>query len=161
MCKKNKPDCSQIELKADNTFDYLIHNDPDGSGNLTSGTWKQLTNDTIELNTILQPEIPVTIYNGKINPELKNKIRIYFSDKDGPLEHAIVRINDSNEEKETNYEGMVEFEAEQVNIIKYSFIMNEEEIQIKNPNHNEINIQTKDQDILHPEYLKNYKLNVN
>ncbi|GAB4164583.1 MAG: hypothetical protein Tsb0033_26030 [Winogradskyella sp.] len=155
-CGKKFTDCSQIELKSDKTFGYLIYLEPNGNGSFTGGTWNYLNNDTIILNTTLKPEIPKTNYIGKINPELKNKIRIYISDKDGPLEYAIVSINGSKEEKETNYQGMVEFEVDQVKTVTYQFIMNEEEIEIKNPNHNEIEMKIKDQNVTYPEYMRDH-----
>ncbi|WP_426432175.1 hypothetical protein ACPX19_06340 [Winogradskyella sp. HB-48] len=161
LCKSNKSDCSQIEIKADKTFGYLIYSEPNGSGSFTSGTWEYLANDTIILNTTLQPEIPKTNYTGKINPELDNKIRIYFSDKNGPLEYAMVSINGKKEEKKTNYKGMVEFKTSEIKSIKYRYIMVDEEIQINNPNYNDIEIEIKDQDIIYPEYLKDYKARLN
>lgn len=161
LCKNNKSDCSQIEIKADKTFGYLIYSEPNGSGSFTSGTWEYLANDTIILNTALQPEIPKTNYKGKINPELEDKIRIYFSDKYGPLEYAMVSINGNKEEKKTNYEGMVEFKTSEIKSIKYRYLMVDEEIQINNPNYNDIEIEIKDQDIIYPEHLKDYKVRLN
>ncbi len=158
-CKKRYYACSQIELKANNTFEYYIFFDV-GGGNIIEGTWKRISNDTILLNTYKQPYSLKTSYTGKINPDLNNIIRIKITEKNEPMQFLTVKIND--EEKETDKNGIVEFSAQSVEFIEYSFFLIKEIVEIENPNYNDIDIAIKDMKLSSiPEYITNQVVIVN
>ena len=157
-CGKSYLACTQIELKADNTFEYFIFMDV-GGANVLKGTWNNISNDTIVLNTYHQPEISKTTYKGKINPELKGKVRIKISDKNGVLGFANVEINDKELGIATNENGIAEFETESLENVHYNFLGHQETIKIDNSNYNDIEILIKDLDInAIPEFLTDYKI---
>jgi len=157
-CGKSYFACTQIELKSDNTFEYFIFYDV-GGGNVLKGTWEKTSNDTIVLNTYKQPENPKTTYVGKTNPELKEKIKIRISDKNGALGYASIQINDKKQGKGANENGFAEFKAESIKNVNYNFLGQEETIEIDNPNYNEIEIRIKDLDINSiPEFITDYKI---
>jgi hypothetical protein len=157
-CGKGYFTCSQIELKPDNTFEYFIFHDV-GGGNVIKGTWKKISNDTIVINTYKQPEIPKTTYVGKINPNLIGKVKIRISDKKGALGFTDVFINDREQLKVANNNGIAEFEVESIKNIEYRFISHQEKIEIENPNYNEIDILIKDLDLnAVPEFITNEKI---
>ncbi|NEV95063.1 hypothetical protein G3567_13040 [Psychroflexus sp. YR1-1] len=160
-CGKSYFACTQIELKADKTFEYFIFMDVGGES-VVKGTWNKLSNDTIALNTYNQPEIPKTTYEGKVNPELTGKVKIKISDKNGALGFANVQINDKKLGVGANQNGIAEFETESIKNVHYSFLGQEETIEIDNPNYNNIEVLIKDLDInAVPEFLTNYKIVVN
>ena len=157
-CGKSYFACTQIELKADNTFEYFIFMDV-GGGNVIKGFWNNISNDTIVLNTYNQPEISKTTYKGKIKPELNGKVRIKITDKNGALGFASVEINDKELGIATNENGIAEFETESLKNVHYSFLGQKETIKIDNSNYNDIEILIKDLDInAIPEFLTDYKI---
>jgi len=157
-CGKSYFACTQIELKADNTFEYFIFMDV-GGGNVIKGTWNTISNDTIVLNTYNQPEILKTTYKGKINPELNGKVRIKISDKNGALGFVSVEINDKELGIATNENGIAEFETESLKNVHYNFLGQNETIKIDDSNYNDIEILIKDLDInAIPEFLTDYKI---
>lgn len=156
-CGKSYFACTQIELKADNTFEYFIFMDV-GGGNIIKGTWNNISNDTIVLNTYNQPENLKTTYKGIINAELNGKVRIKISDKNGVLGFVNVQINDKELGIATNVNGIAEFETKSLKNVHYNFLGQEETIEIDNSNYNDIEILTKDLIIATPEFLTDYKI---
>jgi len=142
-CKKNYFACSQLELKADKTFEYFVFMDV-GGANIIKGNWKQIAADSIVLNTFEQPKNLTTTYIGKINPERKGNVKITITETGLPLSSANIIINnDINKGEVANINGMVEFETQRIQTITYYFLNESETIIIDNPNYNEIEIKTK------------------
>lgn len=157
-CGKSYFACTQIELKADNTFEYFIFMDV-GGGHVLKGTWNYISNDTIVLNTYNQPEISKTTYKGKRNPELNGKVRIKISDKNGVLGFVSIEINDKEIGSATNENGIAEFETKSLKDVHYNFLGQNETIKIDNSNYNDIEILIKDLNInAIPEFLTDYKI---
>ncbi|WP_299126258.1 hypothetical protein [uncultured Winogradskyella sp.] len=157
-CGKSYFACTQIELKSDNTFEYYIFYDV-GGGSILKGTWKRISNDTIVINTFKQPQFPKTTYIGKVNPNLKGKVKIRISDKDGPLGASNVFINDRAQIKVANENGIAEFQVNSIKNIEYGFLSQSEKIEIDNPNYNEIEVLIKDLDLnAIPEFITNEKI---
>lgn len=151
--------CSRIELKSDSTFEYYIFFDV-GGGHVLKGPWHKISNDTIVLNTYEQPQILKTTYKGKINPDLKGKVRVYIMHQDEELSFSIVSINDGEQTIISDLNGLAEFSSESVKNITYSYLGQEETIPIDNPNYNEVEISIKDYGMEGPTpiYLTNYKV---
>ncbi len=160
-CGKKYLGCTQIELKSDKTFEYFIYMDV-GGGSLIKGTWESISNDTIVLNTYNEPRILKTSYKGKVNPDLKGKVKIRFSDKDGGLNFVNVQINDKQQGTVADENGVAEFNSKSIINIHYNFLGQEEMIEIDNPNYNEIDILIRDLDIYPiPETITDYKIVLN
>ena len=150
--------CTQLELKSDNTFEYFIFYDV-GGGNVLKGTWKKISKDTIVINTYKQPKYLKTTYSGETNQNLKGKIKIRISDKNGSLGFSNIYINDRTQIKVANSNGIAEFEVESIKNIEYGFLSQEEKIKIDNPKYNEIEILIKDLDLnVIPEFITNEKI---
>ena len=150
--------CTQIELKSDKTFEYFIFMDV-GGGSVVKGTWESISSDTIVLNTYNDPRILKTTYKGKVNPDLKSKIKIRISDKDGALGSVNVQINDKEQSLSTDKNGVAEFNSQSIIDIDYNFWGHEEMIKIDNPNYNEIVVLIRDLDIYPiPETITDYKI---
>lgn len=157
-CPNNYYACSQIEIKANNTFEYFIFMDV-GGVNILKGNWKKISNDSISLNTFEQPTIPKTLYTGIENESSIKKIKI--SDKYGPIIFASVSINDNNNWKETDINGFVEFNESEINNIYLISLGVNEKILVENKNLDEIHVIVKDlQTGVIPEYLVDYKLKI-
>jgi len=157
-CGKGYFACTQIELKSDNTFEYFIFYDV-GGGNVLKGTWKKISNDTIVINTYKQPAFPKTTYVGKINPKLNGKVKIRISDKYGSLRASNILINDREQIKVADENGIAEFEVDYIKNIEYGFLSQSEKIEIDNPNYNEIDVLIKDLDLnAIPEFITNEKI---
>jgi len=147
---------SKIEISTNKTFEYHTVLGV-GEEIIRKGTWTHHKGDTILLNTYNQPINKTTTYNGKINPNLKNKIRISISDFELKLPFALVEINNGEMVKSTDSIGVVEFETNKITNITYN-IMGEisEEIKISNPELNEIDILIRDLDLeIVPQYFTN------
>lgn len=146
-CEKGYFACTQIELKADNTFEYFIFMDV-GGATILKGNWKKISKDSILLNTFEQPINPKTTYKGKINPSVTNDtIRIEIRHWEFPLMAAYLLINDEKEGKIVDENGFVEFQTKKLNTITYYYLGYKETISIDNPNYNEIEILVKDIEI--------------
>ncbi|WP_298346999.1 hypothetical protein [uncultured Algibacter sp.] len=157
-CGKSYFACTQIELKSDNTFEYYIFYDV-GGGSVLQGTWKRISSDTIVINTFKQPQFPKTTYIGKVNPNLKGKVKIRISDKDGSLGASNVFINDRAQIKVADENGIAEFQVNSIKNIEYGFLSLSEKIEIDNPNYNEIEVLIKDLDLnAIPEFITNEKI---
>lgn len=157
-CGKSYFACTQIELKTDNTFEYYIFYDV-GGGSVLKGTWKRISNDTIVINTFKQPQFPKTTYIGKVNPNLKGKVKIRISDKDGSLGASNVFINDRAQIKVADENGIAEFQVNSIKNIEYGFLSQSEKIEIDNPHYNEIEVLIKDLDLnAIPEFITNEKI---
>jgi len=157
-CPNHYYACSQIELKANNTFEYFIFMDV-GGANILKGNWKKTSNDSILLNTFEQPTIPKTSYIGIENASSVKKIKI--SDKNGPIIFAGVSINDNNNWKVTDIDGVVEFNENEINSISVISLGIKENILVENKNLDEIHVIVKDpQTGVIPEYLIDYKLKI-
>lgn len=137
--------CTQIELKSNKTFEYFIFMDV-GGGTVVKGNWKQISNDSIKLNTFEQPINPSTTYKGKINPD-RTDIKIKLADLELPLPAAFIVINDNNEGKTADVNGIVELQAQEIKTITYHYLGQKETIEIDNPNYNEIEIIVRDLDL--------------
>ena len=142
-CEKKYLACTQIELKSDNTFEYYVFMDVGGSS-IIKGNWIKTAHNTIFLSTFNQPNVGKTTYSGKINPKLKNKIKITVSDFEKTIESAGIILNNSREGKVTDYNGIAEFQSQNIHSITYAYLGLEETIEIDNPNYNEIKITIKD-----------------
>lgn len=154
-CPKSYFACTQIELKADKTFEYYIFMDV-GGANIIEGTWDKISKDTIVLNTFKQPYNQKTTYIGRNNPDLKDTVRIKITERNEPMQFFAVKINNGEQEEETDKNGIVEFNAHSIKSIEYSFFLLslKETIQIDNINYNEIEISLKDlQYSSIPEYI--------
>ncbi|NQY07721.1 MAG: hypothetical protein HRT68_16380 [Flavobacteriaceae bacterium] len=157
-CDKGYLACTQMLLKPDHTFEYFIFYDV-GGGNVLKGTWKQLDQGTIVLNTYKQPHHFKTTYTGKINTELEGKIRIQISDYETTLGLAAVQINNSQQWKTANTNGVVEFDSDHIENVEYAFLNQQEIIEINNSNYNDIEILVKDLDLgAIPMYLTDYTI---
>ena len=145
-CEKSYFACTQIELKADNTFEYFIFMDV-GGGTVVKGNWEQISTDSIKLNTFEQPKNPSTTYSGKINPDRMDKVKITIQDLELPLAAAFIVVNSQNEGKAADVNGVVELKAQEIKTITYHYLGQKETIKIDNPNFNEIEITVRDLDI--------------
>lgn len=154
-CGKRYYACSQILLKSDNTFEYFVFMDVGGK-NTIKGNWVQIAKDSIKLNTFVQPKTPQTSIKGSINPSRNNSIKIKLIDSALPIASAYIVVNDQQNGKATNIEGIVELEVKELKKITYFYLGREETIIIDNPNYNEIEILIKDIDITgFPKYFTN------
>ena len=144
-CGKSYFACTQIELKADNTFEYFIFMDV-GGGNVVKGNWEQISTDSIKLNTFEQPKNPSTTYSGKINPDRVDNVKITIQDLELPLTAAFIVINNQNDGKAADVNGVVELKAKEIKTITYHYLGQKETIKIDNPNFNEIEITVRDLD---------------
>lgn len=157
-CGKSYLACTQIELKADNTFEYFIYMDV-GGGSVLKGTWKKVSNDTIILNTYKQPVNPKTTYVGKINPDLNGKLKVRISDNNGSLGFSNVFINNRKQIKASDSNGVAEFDVQFIKNVEYEYLGQQEIIEIDNPNYNEIEIIIKDLNVnAIPEFITDYKI---
>ncbi|MFD2697815.1 hypothetical protein ACFSQ0_07405 [Mesonia sediminis] len=145
-CGKNYLACTQIELKSDKTFEYFIFMDVDG-GTVVKGNWEQISKDSIKLNTFEQPKNPSTTYSGKINPDRIDNVKITIRDLELPLAAAFIVINDQNEGKAADVNGIAELKAQEIKTITYHYLGQKETIKIDNPNFNEIEIIVRDLDL--------------
>ncbi|WP_178985972.1 hypothetical protein [Winogradskyella helgolandensis] len=145
-CKKNYLACTQIELKSDKTFEYFIFMDV-GGGTVVKGNWEQISKDSIKLNTFEQPKNPSTTYSGKINPDRIDNVKITIRDFELPLAAAFIEINDQNEGKAADVNGITELKAQEIKTITYHYIGQKETIKIDNQNFNEIEIIVRDLDL--------------
>ena len=144
---------TQILLKPDKTFEYRTYLGVGGEVNRI-GTWIEHKGDTILLNTSNQPKNKTTTYKGIVNPKLNNKVKISIKDFEIELGYASVEINDGAMIKSANENGIVEFEVDQINNIKYYYLGEiSEKIKISNPKFNEIDILIRDLDL---EIVPNY-----
>jgi hypothetical protein len=141
-------------MKPDHTFEYFIYMDI-GGGSVVKGNWKQISQDSIILNTFDQPQNPSTTYTGLINPN-RNNIRIKISDMEMPLAFAFITVNENHFGLAANMDGIVELKAEGIQSITYHYLGQLETIKIDNPNYNEIEITVRDLDLNEvPRYLTN------
>ncbi|MFD0990760.1 hypothetical protein ACFQ1R_11680 [Mariniflexile jejuense] len=145
-CGKNYFACTQIELKSDKTFEYFIFMDV-GGGTVVKGNWEKTSTDSIKLNTFEQPKNPSTTYSGKINPDQIDDVKITIRDLELPLAAAFIVINDQNEGKAADVNGIVELETQKIKTITYHYLGQKETIEIDNPNYNEIEIIVRDLDL--------------
>ncbi|MFS4484383.1 hypothetical protein ACKGJY_15295 [Hyunsoonleella sp. 2307UL5-6] len=145
-CGKSYFACTQIELKSDKTFEYFIFMDV-GGGTVVKGNWEQISTDSIKLNTFEQPKNPSTTYSGKINPDRIENVKITIRDLELPLAAAFIVINDQNEGKAADVNGIAELEAQKIKTITYHYLGQKETIEIDNPNYNEIEIIVRDLDL--------------
>jgi hypothetical protein len=144
---------TQILLKPDKTFEYRTYLGVGGEVKRI-GTWTKHKGDTILLNTYNQPKNKTTTYRGIVNPKLKNKVKLSIKDFETELGYASVEINDGTMIKSADENGIVEFEVDQINNIKYYYLGEiSEKIKISNPKFNEIDILIRDLDI---EIVPNY-----
>jgi len=133
-----------------------------GGGSIVKGRWEQISTEKIKLNTFDQPKNPSTTYTGKINPDLKNKIKITISELEAPLGAAYVIVNNQSEGKIADVNGVVEFEINKITSIKYFFLGQEETIEINNHNLNDIQITVRDLDLnAVPRFLTDKIMSVN
>ena len=142
-CREGDFACIQMELKSDKTFEFFNFMSVSGA-QVIKGNWKRISNDTLVINSFKQPEFSKTTYTGKINPELKGKVKIRISDKNGSLGSSQVSINDQKQIKAADDNGIVEFAVDSIKNIEYRFMNQMENIEIDNPNYNEIEVLIKD-----------------
>lgn len=145
-CGKAYLACTQIELKSDKTFEYFTFMDV-GGGTVVKGTWQQISKDSIKLNTFEQPKIPSTTYSGKINSDRINNVKITIRDFESPLEAAFIVINNQNEGKTVDVNGVTKVKAQEIKTITYHYLGQKETVKIDNPNFNEIEIIVRDLDL--------------
>ncbi|WP_407557917.1 hypothetical protein [Winogradskyella sp. 4-2091] len=145
-CGKSYLACTQIELKSDKTFEYFIFMDV-GGGTVVKGNWEQISTDSIKLNTFEQPKNASTTYSGKINPDRIENIKITIRDLELPLAAAFIVVNDQNEGKAADVNGIAELESQEIKTITYHYLGQKETIEIDNPNYNEIEIIVRDLDL--------------
>ncbi len=145
-CGKKYLGFTQIELKSDKTFEYFIFMDV-GGGTVVKGNWEQISADNIKLNTFEQPKNPSTTYKGKINPNRTDNVEITIRDLELPLAAAFIVINDQNERKSADVNGIAELETKDVKTITYHYIGQKETIEIDNPNSTKIEITVRDLDL--------------
>lgn len=145
-CGKSYFACTQIELKSDKTFEYFIFMDV-GGGTVVKGNWEQISNDSIKLNTFEQPKHPSTTYSGKVNPDRTDNVKITVRDLELPLAAAFIVINDQNEGKAADVNGIAELKTQEIKTITYHYLGQKETIKIDNPNFNEIEIIVRDLDL--------------
>ena len=146
-CGKEYLSCTQIELKSDNTFEYFIYMDV-GGGTVVKGNWEQISTDSITLNTFEQPKNPSTTFSGKINSDRIGNVKITIHDLELPLAAAYIVINDQNEGKAADVNGIAELKAQEIKTITYHYLGQKETIEIDNPNFNEIEIIVRDLDLI-------------
>ena len=152
-CRKKYLTCTQIELKSDKTFEYFIFMDV-GGGTIVKGNWEQISVDSIKLNTFEQPKNPSTTYKGKINPDRIDNVKITIRDLELPLAAAFIIINNQNNGKAADVNGIAELKAKEIKTITYHYLGQKETIEIDNPNFNEIEIIVRDLDLnAVPRYL--------
>ncbi len=145
-CEKKHLACTQIELKSDKTFEYFIFMDV-GGGTIVKGSWEQISADSIKLNTFEQPKNPSTTYKGNVNPNRIDNVKITIRDLELPLAAAFIVINDQNDGKAADVNGIVELETQEIKTITYHYLGQKETIEIDNPNYNEIEITVRDLDL--------------
>ena len=145
-CGKSYFACTQIELKSDKTFEYFIFMDV-GGGTVVKGNWEQISKDSIKLNTFEQRKNPSTTYSGKINPDRIENVKITIRDLELPLAAAFIVINNQNEGKAADVNGIAELKAQEIKTITYHYLGQKETIKIDNPNFNEIEIIVRDLDL--------------
>lgn len=107
--------CSDLTLSSNGTFGYRQACTGLGGEFIRKGTWKKGVGDTILLNTYEQPENLITTYKGKINSQLKGKVRVQVSDKNGALGFVSILINDKAQGVGANENGIAEFNSKQLN----------------------------------------------
>lgn len=157
-CEKKYLACTQIELKADNTFEYYIFMDVGGKS-ILKGKWIKTAHNSIFLSTFNQPNNPKVKYSGNLNNEYPNKIKIQVADFENLLPGTSVSINNNNAWKTANDNGIVEFPKQKLNSITYIYLGQKETIEIENSDYNEIYITIKDLYIdAVSQYLNNKKL---
>ena len=115
--------CSDITLNSNNTFTYRQACTGLGGEFIRKGYWRLGIGDTILLNTYEQPENVITTYKGKINPQLKGKIKIRISDNNGPLGFVSVLINDKKQGVGANEKGIAEFYSKKLNNLLFRFFV--------------------------------------
>ena len=118
-----------------------------GGGTVVKGNWIQISADSIKLNTFEQPKKPSTTYKGKINPERIENVKITIKDLELPLAAAFIIINEQNEGKAADVNGIAELKAQEIKTITYHYLGQKEMIEIDNPNFNEIEITVRDLDL--------------
>ncbi len=127
-----------------------------GGGTVVKGNWEQISTDSIKLNTFEQPKNPSTTYSGKINPDRIDNVKITIQDLELPLAAAFIVINNQNEGKAADVNGVVELKAKEIKTITYHYLGQKETIKIDNPNFNEIEITVRDLDLnAVPRFLTN------
>ena len=141
-------DCSEITLNPNKTFEYREACTGLGGEFIRNGTWKYGIGDTILLNTYKQPKNVNTTYKGTINPDFKKKVRISIRDFEVKLGYAGIEINDGEIAKSADENGVVEFETDKVNNVKFYYLGEvSEKIKISNPEFNDIEILIRDLDL--------------
>ncbi len=118
-----------------------------GGGTVVKGNWEQISTDSIKLNTFEQPKNPSTTYSGKINPDRIENIKITIRDLELPLAAAFIVVNDQNDGKAADVNGIAELESQEIKTITYHYLGQKETIEIDNPNYNEIEIIVRDLDL--------------
>ena len=144
-CGKKYLACNQIELKADNTFEYFVFLDV-GGGTVIKGNWEQISKDSIKLNTYDQPKQPTTTYIGKNNKNNNDKVKITIADLNFPLEGANIWVNDE-QGKVADRNGEAEFNVSNVQKVRYQYLGKDETIKIDSPDYDEIEITISDLDL--------------
>ncbi len=79
-------------------------------------------------------------------------------DKDGPMETVSIQINNGEQWKTTDSNGIVEFNRQLLHNIEYHFLFQNEKIQIEDQNNNEIEILIKDMESGSVDFLTDYKI---
>jgi hypothetical protein len=118
-----------------------------GGGTVVKGNWEQISKDSIKLNTYEQPKNPSTTYSGKINSDRIDNVKITIRDLELPLAAAFIVINDQNDGKAADVNGIAELKAQKIKTITYHYLGQKETIEIENPNFNEIEIIVRDLDL--------------
>jgi len=153
-CSNGYLACTQFKLLEDNTFEYYIFMDV-GGGTVLKGKWEALNGDTLILNTNNQPNVVKTYYNGHLNAELKDKVKIRIMDFEQPLAAAVLKVND-DEVKSADSNGAAYFNTTVIKKITYNYLGQSETIEIDNQDLNEIEITVKDLQLgAVPDYFAN------
>lgn len=143
-CKKNYLSCTQFELSKDKTFKFYIFMDV-GGGNVIKGKWDFVNEDTIKLNTLIQPKIQKSYTIEKINPEKQDVVKVKIRDYSLPLESILIDINNGEKQEITNSEGICYFKVDKISNVTYYYLNDRiETFQIKEPEANEIEIFIRD-----------------
>lgn len=154
-CAEGYLACTQFELKSDNTFYYIFMDV--GGGQVIKGTWNDYNGDTIQLNTVQQPNIPQTYFKGEVNTALVGQVRVQLSDYEFPLSFAYVELNDGEAKGRLDEQGTGYFEVKEIrNITYYHIGQPVETITVEKPQVNDITIWIKDLDVeIVPRYMVN------
>lgn len=156
-CEDRFLSCMQIEIKSNKYFEYFTYIDV-GGGKIYKGNWKKLNKDTIVLNTFQQPQISKTYYNGIINNNLQDSIKIHVRDYKNPIGGVSIKIN-NNEVKHTDKNGNCYFSKRDIESINYYYTRtNKGFLSISNSKYNDINIYLEDIKGFRPDYITDEKI---